>query len=133
MQDVEAGQATMGIQDFAATLPFMQSGKVVLLATTGPRRWPGHPDVKTFVELGYPTMDLAGWVGVMVPKGTPRAIIEKVNRELNKQIHTPEGTAKLQQLGLLATGISTAEFAEQIRRDTPRWGEVFRQSGIVPE
>ncbi len=132
VQDIAGGQATMGIQDFAATAPFIQSGKLVPLAVTGPKRWPLHPEVKTFNELGFP-MDLAGWVGIMAPKGTPKAIIERMNREINKIILSPEGSAKILQLGLLVTGISTTEFTEQIRRDTPRWGEVFKQSGVVPE
>lgn len=132
VQDIAGGQATMGIQDFAATAPFIQSGKLVPLAVTGPKRWPLHPEVKTFNELGFP-MDLAGWVGIMAPKGTPKAIVERMNREINKIILSPEGSAKILQLGLLVTGISTTEFTEQIRRDTPRWGEVFKQSGIVPE
>jgi tripartite-type tricarboxylate transporter receptor subunit TctC len=131
--DIAGGQTTMGIQDFAATAAFIQSGRLQLLATTGPKRWPPHPDVKTFAELGYQAMNLAGWVGLMAPKGTPKSIIERLNSEINKLVQTPEGTAKVLQLGLLATGISPAEFSEEIRRDTPRWGEIFKQSGIVPE
>lgn len=132
VQDIAGGQATMGIQDFAATAPFIQSGKLIPLAVTGPKRWPLHPDVKTFNELGYP-MDIAGWVGIMAPKGTPRPIVERLNREINKLVHSPEGSAKILQLGLLATGITTAEFTAELRRDFPRWGEIFKQSGIVPE
>jgi tripartite-type tricarboxylate transporter receptor subunit TctC len=131
--DIASAQATMGIQDFAATAPFIQSGKLTLLATTGPKRWPLHPDVKTFGELGYPAMNLAGWVGIMAPKGTPKAIVDRLNREINKAIQSPEGTAKILQLGLLVTGLTPAEFTEDIRRATPLWGEIFKQSGIVPE
>ena len=131
--DIASGQATMGIQDFAATAAFIQSGRLTVLATTGPKRWPLHPDVKTFGELGYPAMNLAGWVGLMAPKGTPKPIIDRLNREMTKLVQTPEGTAKVLQLGLLATGITPAQFADEIRRDTPLWGEVFSKSGIVPE
>jgi tripartite-type tricarboxylate transporter receptor subunit TctC len=131
--DIASGQATMGIQDFAATAPFIQSGKLTLLATTGPKRWPLHPDVKTFGELGYSAMNLAGWVGIMAPKGTPKPIIDRLNREINKAIQSPEGTAKILQLGLLVTGMTPAEFTEDIRRATPLWGDIFKQSGIVPE
>ncbi|MFT3803920.1 MAG: tripartite tricarboxylate transporter substrate binding protein [Burkholderiaceae bacterium] len=132
VQDIASGNATMGIQDFAATAPFIQSGKLVPIAVTGPRRWPLHPEVKTFTEQGYP-MDIAGWVGIHAPIGTPKDIIERVNRELNKVIETKEGTDKMLQLGLLATSITPAEFTEQIRRDYPVWGEVFKRSGITPE
>lgn len=130
--DIAAGIATMGIQDFAATAPFVQAGKLVVIATTGPKRWPLQPDVKTFSEQGYP-MDVAGWVGIHAPAGTPRDVIDRVNRELVKLVQSPEGTAKILQLGLIATGTSPAEFGEQIKRDLPVWGEVFKKSGIVPE
>lgn len=130
--DIASGIATMGIQDFAATAPFVQSGRLVPIAVTGPKRWPLYPDVKTFSEQGYP-MDVAGWVGIHAPAGTPKDVIERVNRELVKLVQTPDGTAKILQLGLIATGISPADFTAQIKRDLPVWGDVFKKSGITPE
>ena len=65
VQDIASGNATMGIQDYASTAALIQAGKLVPLATTGTKRIPSYPDVKTFVEQGYP-MDLAGWVAFMI-------------------------------------------------------------------
>ena len=132
MQGVAAGLASMGIQDFASTAPHVASGRVTLLAVTGPERWPLHPDVRTFSELGYP-LDVAGWNGIVAPKGTPRPIVERLAAEIAKLVQSPAGRQRILEMGLLATGTTPDAFAEAMRRDTPRWGEVFKASGAKPE
>ena len=131
-QDVVAGHAQMAIQDFAAVGPFVRSGRLIALAVTGPKRWPAFPDLKTFTEQGQP-LDIAGWNGIMAPVNTPKLIVERMSAEINKIIQSPDGREKMLQMGLLATGTTPEEFAEVIRRDTPRWGEVIRKAGIKPE
>ncbi len=132
VQDIVGGNATMGIQDFAATKPFRDSGRLQLLAVTGPKRWPLAPDVPTFAEQGFP-LDLAGWNGIVAPKGTPAPIVERVSREINALIQSNEGTEKLLQMGLLATGTTPAAFLAAIERDLPRWGDVYRKTGLTPQ
>ena len=131
-QDVVAGHAQMAIQDFAAVGPFVRSGRLIALAVTGPKRWPAFPDLQTFAEQGQP-LDIAGWNGIMAPANTPRPIVERMSAEINKIIQSPDGREKMLQMGLLATGTTPEEFAEVIRRDTPRWGEVIRRAGIKAE
>ena len=128
-QDVVAGHAQMGINDFAAVGPFVRSGRLVALAVTGPKRWPAFPDLQTFAEQGQP-LDIAGWNGIMAPANTPKPIVERMSAEINKAIQSPDGREKMLQMGLLATGTTPDDFAEVIRRDTPRWGEVIRKAGI---
>lgn len=130
--DVMAGHATMGIHDFATIGPHINSGKLVPLAVTGPKRWPLFPDMPTFAELGYP-LDLSGWNGIMAPAGSPAPVLERMSAEINKIVQTPDGRDRMLQMGLLATGTTPEEFADVIRRDTPRWGEVIRKAGIKPE
>ncbi len=132
VQDVIAGHAQMAIQDLAAVGPHVRSGRLIALAVTGPKRWPAFPDLKTFVELGQP-LDIAGWNGIMAPAGTPKPIVERMSAEINKIIQSTDGRERMLQMGLLATGTTPEEFAEVIRRDTPRWGEVIRKAGIKPE
>ncbi|MGE0315203.1 MAG: Bug family tripartite tricarboxylate transporter substrate binding protein [Lautropia sp.] len=132
VQDIVGGNATMGIQDFAATKPFRDAGRLSLLAVTGPRRWPLAPDVPTFAEQGFP-LDLAGWNGIVAPRGTPVAIVDRVSREINALIQSKEGTEKLLQMGLLATGTTPAAFRAAIERDLPRWGDVYRRTGLTPQ
>ena len=129
VQDVIAGVATMGIHDFATIGPQVLGGRATLLAVTGPKRWPAFPDAPTFLELGYP-LDLVGWNGIIAPKGTPRAIVDRLSLEINKIIQSPEGRARMLDLGLLATGTTPAEFVDIVKRDTPRWGEIWKGAAI---
>ena len=128
-QDTLAGQTQMAILDLAAVGPNIAAGRLIAMAVTGPRRWPLLPELPTFAELGY-ALDIAGWNGVHAPAGTPRAAIERMNAELNRVIQSPEGRAQMLKFGLLATGTTPEEFAEILRRDTPRWAEVIRRAGI---
>ena len=129
VQDTMAGHTQMAIQDLGSVGPFVASGKLVALAVTGPKRWPLMPDLPTFAELGYP-LDIAGWNGIMAPTGTPRPVVDRMSAEINRIIQSPEGREQMLKFGLLATGTSPEEFAEVIRKDTPRWGEVIRKAGI---
>jgi tripartite-type tricarboxylate transporter receptor subunit TctC len=123
----------MGVHDFATTGPFIQGGRANLLAVTGSKRWPLYPNTPTFAEQGYPALDLVGWNGIVTPKGSPKAAVERMSQEINKILQSPEGKKRILELGLLATGTTPAGFAEIVRKDTPRWGEVFKASGVKPE
>ena len=128
-QDTMAGQTQMAILDLAAVGPHVAAGRLVAMAVTGPRRWPLLPELPSFAELGYP-LDIAGWNGIHAPAGTTRAVIERMNAEVNRVIQSPEGREQMLKFGLLATGTSPEEFDEILRRDTPRWGDVIRRAGI---
>lgn len=130
--DIMAGHAQMGIHDLATVGPHVRSGKLNLLAMTGPRRWPLFPDTPTFAEQGY-ALDLSGWNGIMAPAGTPRAAIDRMSAEINRIIQSPAGREDILKYGLLVTGTTPEEFAEVIKRDTPRWGDVIRRAKIKLE
>lgn len=129
VQDIIGGTATMGIHDFATIGPQVLGGRATLLATTGTQRWPTFASTPTFQELGYP-LDLVGWNGLMAPKDTPKAIVERLSLEVNKIIQSAEGRARMLELGLQATGTSPDEFVAIVRRDTPRWSAVWKSAGI---
>jgi tripartite-type tricarboxylate transporter receptor subunit TctC len=129
VQDTLGGQVQMTIQDLAAVGPHIQSGRLIAMAVTGPRRWPALPDLPTFVEQGYP-LGIAGWNGIHAPAGTPRPVVDRMNAEINKIIQSPEGREQMLKFGLLATGSTPEELTEVIRRDMPIWGEVIRKGGI---
>jgi tripartite-type tricarboxylate transporter receptor subunit TctC len=129
VQDIMAGHATTGIHDFSTVGQLVRSGKLVALAVTGPQHWPLFPDVPTFAEQGYP-LDMVGWNGILAPAGTSRAIVERMGKEINRIIQTPEGREQILKLGLLATGTTPEEFSAIILRDTARWGDVIRKAGI---
>jgi len=133
MADVVGERATAGYIDFSTMGSMIQAGKLRVLAVTGTRRWPVYPDVPTFGEAGFP-LDMAGWAGIMAPKGTPRAVVDRMSTEINRIIQSPEGTKDLlEKGGIIAVGTTPAEFTEMIKRDMPRWGEAFKRSGVKPQ
>lgn len=127
--DTLGGQVQMTIQDLASVGAHIQSGKLIPMAVTGPRRWPLFPDLPTFVEQGFP-LGIAGWNGIHAPAGTPRPILDRMNAEINKIIQTPEGRDSMLKFGLLATGTTPDELTEVIRRDMPIWGDVIKKGNI---
>jgi tripartite-type tricarboxylate transporter receptor subunit TctC len=128
--DIMAGHAQMGIHDLATIGPHVRSGKLVLLAMTGPKRWPLFPDTPTFSEQGY-ALDLAGWNGIMAPAGTPKPVLDRMSAEINRIIQSPQGREDILKYGLLVTGTTPPEFDDIIKRDTPRWGDVIRRAKIT--
>ena len=129
VQDIIAGHAQMGIHDLASVSAGLAGNRLVALAVTGPKRWPALPSLPTFAEQGYP-LDIAGWNGIQAPAGTPKPILDRMSAEINRIIQSPEGREQILKFGLLVTGTTPDEFAEIIRRDTPRWGAVIRGAGI---
>lgn len=129
--DLLGNQVQMSILDLAAIRPHVESGKLVAVAMTGPQRWPGW-DTPTFAEQGY-GIDLAGWNGIMAPAGTPRAIVERMSAEIVKVVQSGEGRAQMLKMGLLPTGTTPDAFAQIIRSDTERWGQVIRKAGVKLE
>ena len=129
VQDIIAGHAQMGIHDLASVAAGLAGNRLVALAVTGPKRWPALPNLPTFAEQGYP-LDIAGWNGIQAPAGTPKPILDRMSAEINRIIQSPEGREQILKFGLLVTGTTPDEFADVIRRDTPRWGAVIRAAGI---
>jgi len=126
--DLLGAQVHMSILDLAAIRAHVDAGRLVALAMTGPRRWPGW-DVPTFAEQGY-AIDLAGWNGIMAPAGTPRAAVERMSAEIVKAVQSPEGREQVLKMGLIPTGTTPDAFAQAVREDTLRWGEVIRKANV---
>ncbi len=112
---------------------FVATQQLKLLATTGAARYPLNPDVPTFVELGYPDFILEPWNGVLAPAETPKPIIDRLNREINDAIRSPDINERLRAIGVVPRGSTSEEFSRVIREDTERWSRVIRGLGITIE
>ncbi len=132
IQDTLAGHIPMTIQDLAAGGPAIFSGKLTPLAVTSTVRWPRLPDVPTFEQAGY-KIDLTGWNAILAPAGTPKEIVDRMSAEIRKLVQTPEGKEKLLDMGLLATGTTSAELAEIMRTGCAAWGDAVKRAGVEPE
>lgn len=130
MIDVSSGQVTFMFDQMTAALPLLQSGKLKLLAVTTPRRIPLSPNTPTMVEAGVPGFEMASWQAVYAPKGTPRAVVQKLHAEIARALKQPDVQAKLRdQLGMEIVGGSPEELAALMGEEIPRWAALVKKSG----
>ena len=129
-QDILAGHIQAGFSATAAALPLIQAGRLKALAVSGTSRVPALPDVPTMTEQGV-KFDVDAWYGLFAPLGTPRPIVERLNREVNRLIAAPENAQRWKTIGFAAMPLRTPEaFAEQVRADVRAWGDVVRNGNI---
>ena len=131
--DVIAGHLPMMFEMGYAAVPSVRSGKIRALAVTSSRRLPLLPDVPTMAESGLPGFESLNWQGVVVPAGTPRAIVERLNREFNAILALPDQRDAIVATASEVGGGTPEEFGELIRSETAKWAEVVKAAKIQPE
>ena len=109
--------------------PFVESGRVRPLASTGASRAISMPNVPTMMESGIADFDLTNWYGLFAPAGTPREIVERLNAEARKAVASPELHDRLAKMGSAVVPGTPEQFAAFIRAEAPRAAEVVRRSG----
>jgi len=132
--DVIAGQVDVTFDTVLTLQPHIKAGKLKALATGGLTRTSFLPDVPTVDELGFKGFNGGAWLGLFAPAGTPKAIVERLHRELNITMQEPEVIKKLQGLGsetLLSK--NPAEFEEFIQNEYFKWGQRVKESGAKIE
>lgn len=133
LTDVQNGNLDLTFASPTSAIPRIAAGAVKPIAMTGPQRSASMPDLPTFSEQGIPNVDLAIWVGAYAPAGTPRPIIERLQRELRAVIHTPEVREKMVAQGQTPIGNTPEEFMANVRADFPKWEALIRASGAKIE
>jgi len=129
MTDIAAGNVDVGIETVTVTKPFIESGRLKLLAVTVPERLKLFPDTPTLDELGVKGFDVAAWLGMVFPAGTPDAYVKTINSQLQAILRDPEVAAKLESLGALPRPSTPEAFADLLKREYATWGEIVKQSG----
>ena len=128
--DVLGGSVPLVYTAVAGALQHVKSGKLTAIAVSSTQRSSALPDVPTFIESGIADFEISSWVGILAPYKTPKAIIDKLNSELNAVLTDPETRTRLDVLGITAMPGTPAKFAEEIKRDLARYGEVVKSAGI---
>lgn len=126
---VVSGQVTTTIADAGPVLPQVKSGTVRALAVAAPKRMEELPDVPTLQEAGA-DVDAVLWSGIFVAKGTPPAIVKKLESEFMRIATLPDVKARLKPLGIDTVGNSSEAFAKILADDIARWGAVARAASI---
>jgi tripartite-type tricarboxylate transporter receptor subunit TctC len=116
-----------------AALPSIQAGKTRALAVTSEKRLPSLPNVPTMAELGYPQATVSNWLGLVAPKGTPPAVVSKLNDAYNKALAMPEIRDKIVGPGNEVGGGTPEEFAAFIAAENKRWPALVKAAGIKVE
>jgi tripartite-type tricarboxylate transporter receptor subunit TctC len=129
MIDVLSGQCPFILGSLPGTMPFFKSGRLRALAITSEARWPTMPELPTVTEA-LPGYTLVTWYGVMAPRGTPAAVIQKLNAEVNKILQASDVKKMFEAQGMVPTGGTVAKFDELIRTDHARWVRVVKEAGL---
>ena len=128
--DLVAGHVQAGFSATALALPLIQAGKLKALAISGTVRSKQLPEIKTMTEQGI-TFDLDAYYAMFAPAGTPAAIVNSLNAEINRLMAAPEMAERWNILGFSAMPIKTPEqFAEQVRRDVRDYGAIVKAGNI---
>ena len=129
INDLIAGRVHLMFESLNSIAPHAKSGTVRPLAVSGARRSPGFPDLPTVAEAGVPGYAAPTWSGVIAPAGVPRPIIEKLNAAINRAIASQIFRDRFASIGDEPAGGSPEDFAEVIRSDSAKWGDVIRRAG----
>ena len=129
INDLIAGRVHLMFESLNSIAPHAKSGTVRPLAVSGARRSPGFPDLPTVAEAGVPGYAAPTWSGVIAPAGVPRPIIERLNAAINRAIASQIFRDRFASIGDEPAGGSPEDFAEVIRADSAKWGDVIRRAG----
>ena len=132
MNDLMGGQIDFIVSNLPESSAFIKSGRLRALAVTSAQRHPLLPDVPTFAEQGMPDMELENWTGLMMPAGTPKAIVDKVAAEAIRAVKSTEVADRVGAQGFTATGLGPLEFGAILQKDMARWRDIIKARGIKP-
>jgi tripartite-type tricarboxylate transporter receptor subunit TctC len=131
--DLLGGQVQVFFATMPAAMPFVKTGKLRALAVASDQRSATLPELPTIAESGLPGYSAITWYGLLAPKGTPREIVQRLNREINEILKQPATREQLLAQGFEPAGNTPAEFAAFISNEIVKWARVVKAAGLVPE
>ena len=133
LTDLMADNVTMMFDQMYSAMPSIKADKLRAIAITSKKRSPLLPNVPTFAEAGYPKVEVLNWQGLIAPKGTPKAVIDKLNAAANEALKDPQLRELMLSQGNEIGGGSPAEFAALIKSEAAKWSAVVKTANIKPE
>ena len=131
--DLVGGQIAMVFSDMVPAVPQIKGGKLRALAVTSEQRSPAIPDVPTMVEAGVAEPIPETWWAVLAPKGTPAAIINRINADLAQIMKLPDVREKYAGLGVATVHTAPERVLELVRIEAPKMGKVLKAAGVEPD
>lgn len=133
VQDLLAGTVDLHITTPASVVSHIKSGRLRALAVTSAKRLPSLPDVPTATEAGLKGYDLDSWFALYVPAGTPAAIVQQLNAEVNKILQMPEVRKKAEDSGTSVEAFTPTQLGEFTRKELDYWGGVIKSAKITAD
>ena len=130
MQDVIAGHVKIMFSSLVQTTPFIKSGQLIALGSGGAKRSPVLPDVPTIAEAGVPGYVADNWWGLAAPAGLPQPIIDKLYAATQAALKAPELQAQFDREGAATVVMTSAAFADYIKTEIAKWGQVVKEGNI---
>lgn len=130
MTDLVGGQVQVMTNTLNDSLGFIREGKLRALAVTSRARSEQLPEVPTVAETVVPGFEMGAWQGVVVPAGTPEAVVGKLNAEIRRALQSDEMQKQLKAQGAQALGSTPQEYGAYIRGEIQRWGAVIKEAGV---
>ncbi|HEY7742037.1 MAG TPA: tripartite tricarboxylate transporter substrate binding protein [Burkholderiales bacterium] len=128
--DLVGGRIDLSFATIISSQPHVRAGRLRVLAVTPPKRVPALPDTPTLVEAGVPSAAVVNWYGLIAPKGTSKAVLDRVAAETIKAVQGPEMRKRLVADGSEGVGTRPAEFAAHISAEAKLWRRVIEHAGI---
>jgi tripartite-type tricarboxylate transporter receptor subunit TctC len=128
--DLLSGQVPVMFENILTVVPHIKAGSLRALAVTGAKRWPTLADLPTIAEAGLPGYEISGFYGIVVPAGTPKPIIAKLNKELTRIISNPDLRERLLIQGFEPSPSTPDEFAELIKTYIAKNAQIVKEAGI---
>jgi len=133
LNDLMGGQISLLFGPLISAIPSIKAGRVRGLAVTSPKRAPAAPDLPTMIEAGVADYNVVSWYGVHTAIKSPRAVIERVNREINRVLVEPDVRERLVGLGMDPTPITADQFQAMSKSEVARWAKLIQDSGVRQE
>jgi tripartite-type tricarboxylate transporter receptor subunit TctC len=133
IQDLLGGQVTAFTSPVGDYLPHVKTGKLRVLATSGPTRSRFLPDVPTYTEQGFKALEQVEWYGVFMPAKTPQALVDRASASIKEFLAAPEVAEAFAPFGLEPTYQSPAELGRAVKTENAAWGPIVKRVGFTPE
>lgn len=130
MTDLLGGQVELMFTGYSTAGPHVRSGKLRVLGRTAPSRSPLTPEIPAVAEAGYPEFDVQSWYGLMAPAGTPRAVIDAIQRAVTRAAAAPDVQARIAGFFAEPAAGTVEEFAATLKSDQQKWSTVIRAARI---
>jgi tripartite-type tricarboxylate transporter receptor subunit TctC len=133
LTDTIAGQVQFNLGSLVQMMPHVRSGKLKALGISGAKRNAAMPDVPTIAEAGVPGYEVSNWWGILSPAGTPQPVLDRLYKEINVILDSPETRKRFELEGAEVIRMRPAEITSFVAKETEQWTRVVKEAGIKPE